>query len=81
LYESGVNSYNFTLSSNLAVADWNWDATNGSGGYYAYYVHEGKGTNRTGRPWTDELAFAQKFKGSTPEMALLKRIKAALGTK
>jgi len=81
LYESGINSYNFTLSANVATADWNWDATNSSGEYYARYVHDGYGTNRTGRPWTDELYYPQKFKGSTPERALLKRIKAALGTK
>ena len=81
LYESGINSYNFTLSTDLAIADWNWDATNASGRYYAYYVHEGEGTNRTGRPWTDELAVAQKFKGSVPEAALLRRIRAAMGTK
>lgn len=81
LYESGINSYNFTLSANVAVANWNWNATNGSGRYYAYYVHEGEGTNRTGRPWTDELAVAAKFDNSAPQKALLRRIKAALGTK
>ena len=81
LYESGINSHNFTLSANVAVANWNWNATNGSGRYYAYYVHEGEGTNRTGRPWTEELAVAAKFDNSAPQKALLRRIKAALGTK
>lgn len=81
LYESGRESYKFSVLPNVAEANWRWDATNEQGDYYAYYVHEGLGTNAEPRKWTEELAVAAKFDNSAPQKALLRRIKAALGTK
>ena len=81
LYRSGIESYDFNVSRNTAMADWRWDARNSSGRYYAYYVHEGQGTNLTARPWTDELAIPQKFDNSIVKKALLRRIKISMGTK
>lgn len=79
LYESGIESFQSSRRPNGAEASWNWDATNSSGRAYAYYVHEGAGTNATPRPWTDEIAIPRKFDNSSIKKALLRRIKASLG--
>ena len=56
LYDSGVKSYKFESSANTASASWHWDATNRSGQEYAWYVHEGEGTNTTARGFTDKVS-------------------------
>lgn len=80
LYESGVNSCSVNLSPNLAVASWKWDAKNSSGQAYAWYVHEGRGSNESPRRWTDELYDPQKFDTSMIKQKLLRRIRAALSS-
>jgi len=79
LYRSGVESYSFSMGNSSASASWNWDAKNSSGKPYARYVHEGEGTNITARPWTDELYYPQKFDMSDVRLALVHRIKMAMG--
>ena len=81
LYESGVKSYNFSSTNDVASADWKWDAKNSTGNYYAYYVHEGYGTNATPRKWTEELYVPAEFDASDLKRKLLARIKTAMGTK
>jgi hypothetical protein len=81
LYRSGVKSYSFSMGTSDASASWNWDAENSSGKPYARYVHEGEGTNITARPWTDELYYPQKFETSDVRLALVRRIKAVMGSK
>lgn len=81
LYQSGVESYSFSMGTNGAEASWNWDAKNSSGKAYARYVHEGEGTNTTARKWTDELYYPQKFEMSDVRLALVHRIRMGMGGK
>lgn len=84
LYESGVRSFNLQSSPNGAKASWFWDATNASGGQYAWYVHEGEGTNRTARPFTDDISIASSFFLKQPGIDLQDRVRkglAALGAR
>lgn len=78
LYQSGVDS--FTLVANAAIvnASWHWDAKNSSGREYASYVHNGTGTNRTARPFTDDISIPSSFFAKKPGMALKNRIADAL---
>lgn len=77
LYESGRESFRITQGLMDITASWNWDAKNSSGRAYAWYVHEGLGTNVTPRPWTDELQVPSRFEASSVQLALRRRIKIA----
>lgn len=74
LYESGIKSYRFERSSNGAEANWHWDAKNSSGQEYAWYVHEGEGTNVTARPFTDDISIPSSFFFKAPGKALKLRV-------
>lgn len=80
LYESGVNSFRLESSPNGAVASWHWDAKNSSGEEYAWYVHEGEGTNIAARKFTDDISIEASFFLKTPGMNLLGRVKQHLKT-
>lgn len=75
LYRSGKDSFTLRRSGSRAEASWNWDATNDSGGAYAWYVHEGLSTNLEPRQWTDVFQSAILFDASAVKKALLLRIK------
>ena len=74
LYRSGRDSFTITQGSNDVTASWDWDAQNSSGRRYAYYVHEGEGTNVAPRRWTDPLMSPDLFLGSNLSKSLNKRI-------
>jgi hypothetical protein len=74
LYRSGIESFTMERSSNMATAKWHWDATNASGREYAWYVHEGLGTNATPRPFTDDISIAASFFRKAPGRALNLRV-------
>lgn len=78
LYESGKDSFELVVSGGLARASWHWDAKNSSGKEYAWYVHYGKGTNVTARPFTDDIAIPASFFFKEPGMALLRRVSLAI---
>ena len=73
LYKSGRQSFRV----DGGVASWTWDAVNAQGGTYAWYVHEGLGTNTSPRPWTDDLAIPSKFEGGYEKRQLIAKIDAA----
>jgi hypothetical protein len=77
LYDSGRESFKITQGAADVTATWNWDAKNSSGRAYAWYVHEGLGTNITPRRWTDELQDSNRFEASSVRLALKRRIKIA----
>ena len=70
LYQSGLDSYRFSASTNRAEAHWHWEAVNRSGKEYAYYVHNGQGTNRSARPFTDDISIPSSFWQKEPGQAL-----------
>ena len=80
LYDSGVKSYDFSLNSNGARADWHWNAKNSSEKEYAWYVHEAEEGPSEGYPrrWTDELASEYLFEGSEIKSRLMNRIDRSL---
>jgi hypothetical protein len=79
LYESGVESYEYRSEVNGARADWHWDAKNGSGEEYAWFVHEGKGPySREPRRWTDEMASEYLFETSNVKRDLMSKIESKL---
>jgi hypothetical protein len=78
LYKSGVDSYEFKSDNNKAIASWRWDAKNSSGQEYAWYVHEGEGTNRSARPFTDDISIASSFWLKSPGESLKMRMQAYL---
>jgi hypothetical protein len=78
LYESGINSFRLQRSTPGVTADWHWDAKNSSGKEYAWYVHEGRGTNITARPFTDDISIASSFFRKAPGRALSLRVQSAL---
>lgn len=80
LYESGVNSFQLTITPSLARASWHWDATNTSGEEYAIYVHEGRGSNLTARRFTDDIAIAASFFQKKPGGAWLSRVTNAINS-
>ena len=59
LMNSGIESYSYQSSPQGASANWHWDAKNRSGEEYAHYVHEGEGTNRSARGFTDRVSDAK----------------------
>ena len=78
LYDSGVNSYKYQSSATGASADWHWDAKNRSGEEYAWYVHNGQGTNYPyPRRFTDDISFKFSFRRPVGK-ALQSRVQAAL---
>lgn len=81
LYKSGRDSFDVSLSSSGAEANWNWDATNSSGQPYARYVHDAlRGTNVPfARPWTQDVAIPSRFEQSAIKQQLLQRIRSAMG--
>lgn len=78
LYESGVESFTTVRDDNGASANWHWDAKNSSGKEYAWYVHEGLGTNQTARPFTDDISIPSSFFRKAPGMALIRQAQMAL---
>jgi hypothetical protein len=70
LYRSGRR--NFTVEG--PSASWLWDATNAQGTPYAWYVHEGIGTNMTERRWTDDISIPAKFEAGIEKLKLIDRI-------
>lgn len=78
LYRSGRNSFSITQGSVNIAASWNWDAKNSSGRGYAWYVHEGLGTNLTPRQWTDIFQQQALFDRSQVSKELKMRIRTAL---
>lgn len=78
LYESGVNSFSLTSIGAGMRASWHWDAKNSSGREYAWYVHEGLGTNKNARKFTDDISIAASFFLKKPGMALQRRVVLAL---
>ena len=78
LYKSGVDSFRLTKGANGAQASWHWDATNNSGNEYAWYVHEGIGSNATARPFTDDISIAASFFRKAVGKALKLRTAQAL---
>ena len=78
LYRSGVNSFRFTREQSGAKASWHWNATNSSGNEYAWYVHEGIGSNVTARPFTDDISIPSSFFRKGPGRALQLRTEEAL---
>ena len=81
LYESGIESYDYSEGSTVARADWHWDAKNSSGQEYAWYVHEALEGSSKGYPrrWTDELASDYLFDQSDIKQDLMDRIALELG--
>lgn len=78
LYRSGVESFTLTIEANRARANWHWDAKNQSGEEYAWYVHEGRGTNVTARPFTDDISIPSSFFFKAPGRALQLRVQQHL---
>ena len=78
LYRSGIDSFHTEREGNTVTAYWHWDATNASDKEYAWYVHEGEGTNVEARPFTDDIAFAPTFFMKAPGRAFKLRVKQAL---
>ena len=77
LYQSGVDSFKLSRTTNGTEANWHWDATNSSGEEYAWYVHEG--TNKMqGRPFTDDISVAPAFFRKGPGKALLRQVQQSL---
>jgi hypothetical protein len=62
LYGSGQESYKIEKADNGSIVHWHWDATNSSEQEYALYVHDGRGSNRTPRGFTDDLSIAFSFR-------------------
>jgi hypothetical protein len=78
LYESGVESFSLASIGAGLRASWHWSAKNSSGQEYAWYVHNGRGTNKNARPFTDDIAIASSFLLKKPGMALQRRVTIAL---
>lgn len=78
LYRSGVESFSFSKGPSGAEANWHWDAKNSSGKEYAWYVHEGIGTNSTARPFTDDISVPSSFLRKAPGKALMLRVQESL---
>jgi len=75
LFKSGQESFALQGGVNGVEANWHWDAKNGSGQEYAFYVHEGKGPHsRVPRKWTDDLVIPSLFEVSEAKADLDARI-------
>lgn len=78
LYQSGIDSSVIENTGTMVTADWHWDAKNTSGQEYATYVHDGRGTNITARPFTDDISVASSFFLKAPGMAFKLRVRKAM---
>ena len=78
LYQSGVDSFTLQDNGGLITAKWHWDAKNASGREYATHVHNGTGTNKTARPFTDDVSLMSSFFLNAPGVAFRLRIKQAI---
>jgi len=78
LYESGVESFRLIKNAKGPEAKWHWNAINSSGNEYAWYVHEGLGTNATARPFTDDVSIASSFFRRAPGIAFADRVRQSL---
>ena len=80
LYESGIKSYTFTAGTGGAEANWHWDAKNNAKTpeEYAWYVHEGRGSNIRARKFTDQVSDAKFSFMSDIGLNLLDRVQAKL---
>lgn len=77
LYKSGLKTV-FEDTGTMVTANWHWDAKNTKGKEYAWYVHEGIGSNTTARPFTDDIAFAPTFFLKAPGIRFKMRVREAL---
>jgi len=78
LYQSGIDSSVIENTGAMVTANWHWDATNASGKEYATYVHDGRGTNITARPFTDDISVASSFFLKAPGKAFKLRVRKAM---
>jgi hypothetical protein len=81
LYQSGIDSSVIENTGDMVTANWHWDAKSGkdqSGREYATYVHNGTGTNKTARPFTDDISVASSFFLKAPGMAFKLRVRKAM---
>ena len=78
LYQSGIDSSVIENTGAMVTANWHWDAKNTSGKEYAIYVHEGRGSNTTARPFTDDISVASSFFLKAPGMAFKLRVRKAM---
>jgi hypothetical protein len=78
LYRSGRDSFSISQGGVDITASWDWDAKNSSGRGYAWYVHEGLGTNLSPRQWTDVFQQKDLFGSSQVSKDLKMRIRTAL---
>jgi len=78
LYRSGRDSFSISQGGVDITASWDWNAKNSSGRGYAWYVHEGLGTNLSPRQWTDVFQQKDLFDGSQVSKELKMRIRTAL---
>jgi hypothetical protein len=78
LYQSGIDSSVIENTGAMVTADWHWDAKNTSGQEYATYVHDGRGTNITARPFTDDISVASSFFLKAPGKAFKLRVGKAM---
>ena len=77
LYKSGLKTV-FEDTGTMVTANWHWDAKNTKDKEYAWYVHEGIGSNTTARPFTDDIAFAPTFFLKAPGIRFKMRVREAL---
>ena len=78
LYKSGIASSVVENTGTMVTANWHWDAKNTSGHEYATYVHDGRGSNTTARPFTDDISVASSFFLKAPGMAFKLRVRKAM---
>jgi len=78
LYKSGIASSVVENTGTMVTANWHWDAKNTSGHEYATYVHDGRGSNTTARPFTDDISVALSFFLKAPGMAFKLRVRKAM---
>jgi hypothetical protein len=81
LYQSGIDSSVIENTGTMVTANWHWDAKSGkdqSGKEYAIYVHEGRGSNTTARPFTDDISVASSFFLKAPGINFRLRVSRAM---
>ena len=78
LYQSGIDSSVVENTGTMVTANWHWDAKNTSGKEYAIYVHEGRGSNTTARPFTDDISVASSFFLKAPGINFRLRVSKAM---
>jgi hypothetical protein len=78
LYQSGIDSSVVENTGTMVTANWHWDAKNTSKKEYAIYVHEGRGSNTTARPFTDDISVASSFFLKAPGINFRLRVSKAM---